>query len=144
MFSENGLLVDIDALKDSILSADIFVLGFQRFSKRLLIDTRSNHKSEPLLAIVEPVNTANERYQWLLKHRPDFRLPETFLFAVWPHSIKYLTEIQIIEAIYSKMASQMTKPKKQFETILNELEQLEHENLESSIRGTNGWKTIWP
>jgi hypothetical protein len=144
MFSENGMLIDIDALKDSILSADLFVLGFQGFSKRLLIDTRSNHRAEPLLTIVEPVNTANERYQWLSKHRADFRLPETFFFAVWPHSIKYLTEIKIIEVIYSKIAGQMTNPEKQFENILNELEQLEHENLVASIQGTKGWETIWP
>jgi hypothetical protein len=50
------MLVDIDALKDSIHSTDLFVLGFQGFSKRLLIDTRSNHRAELLLTIVEHEN----------------------------------------------------------------------------------------
>jgi len=35
MFSEDGLLIDIEILKNRISSAEIFVLGFRGLSKRL-------------------------------------------------------------------------------------------------------------
>lgn len=96
MYTENGLSVDLDQIRRVIKDADVFAVAFRLFPERLLIDTRYDKRNPdrdcgmPMVAIVDPVATLQERFFWLGQHRPTLGTPESFQFFYWPHSIRHL------------------------------------------------------
>ena len=111
MFTENGLLVDIAEVQEIVAKADVFTVAFRLFPERLLIDTRHDAADPegpsgmPMVAIVDPVATVQERYFWLGQHRPSLGMPESFEFFFWPHSIRYLEETGVWAAIRNRIES---------------------------------------
>jgi hypothetical protein len=98
MYTENGLSIDLDQVRDVIRSGDVFAVAFRLFPERLLIDTRYDvHDLEgrcgmPMVSIVDPVATLQERFFWLGQHRPGLGMPQDFRFFYWPHSVRFLEE----------------------------------------------------
>ena len=98
MYTENGLLVDISEIAEIVRHADVFAVSFRLFPERLLIDTRHDESDEsgacslPMVAIVDPVVSVQERFFWLGQHRPSLGMPQNFMFFHWPHSARYLEE----------------------------------------------------
>ncbi|MBF6600942.1 MAG: hypothetical protein IVW36_10580 [Dehalococcoidia bacterium] len=92
MCTENGLQVDISEVREIVATADVFTIGFRLFPERLIIDTRFDEKELPMVAIVDPVETLQERYFWLGQHRPSLGMPRDFMFFAWPHTPNYLVE----------------------------------------------------
>ena len=98
MYTENGLSVDIGQIRRVIENADVFAVAFRLFPERLLIDTRYDARNPdgdcgmPMVAVVDPVATLQERFFWLGQHRPTLGTPDSFQFFYWPHSIRYLEE----------------------------------------------------
>ena len=92
MYTENGLLVDLPEIEEIVGSADVFAGSFRLFPERLLIDTRHDGREIPMVAIVDPVSSVQERFFWLGQHRPSLGLPKHFQFFYWPHSVGYLRE----------------------------------------------------
>ncbi len=78
MYTENGLLVDIAEIDEIVRNADVFAAGFRLFPERLLIDTRHDENEMPMVAIVDPVATLQERFFWLGQHRPSLGTAEGF------------------------------------------------------------------
>jgi hypothetical protein len=98
MYTENGLLVDIAEVEHIVKHADVFAAAFRLFPERLLIDTRHDPSDPdgpsgtPMVAIVDPVVSIEERFFWLGQHRPALGMPKSFEFFFWPHSTLYLEE----------------------------------------------------
>lgn len=111
MYTENGLLVDIGELREIIASGDVFTAAFRLFPERLLIDTRYDREDPngpsgmPMVAIVDPVATVQERFFWLGQHRPSLGMPWNFQFFFWPHSIRYLDESGLWATIRDRIVS---------------------------------------
>ncbi len=103
MYTENGLLVDVQEIQDIVGSADVFAGSFRLFPERLLIDTRHDGSEIPMVAIVDPVSSVQERFFWLGQHRPSLGLPQSFKFFYWPHSIGYLAESGIWAKIVERV-----------------------------------------
>ncbi|MEX0750137.1 MAG: hypothetical protein WD359_04940, partial [Dehalococcoidia bacterium] len=95
MYTENGLLVDLREINHIVRNADVFAAAFRLFPERILVDTRHDATDPdgpcgmPMLAIVDPVATLQERYFWLGQQRPALGTPKHFQFFFWPHSIRY-------------------------------------------------------
>ena len=98
MYTENGLVIDLDRVQNVAREADVFAIAFRLFPERLLIDTRFDANDPtgpcgtPMVAVVDPVATLEERMFWLGQHRPGLGMPEKFNFFYWPNSIGYLEE----------------------------------------------------
>ena len=111
MHTENGLLVDLKEIHTIVNNADVFAAAFHLFPERLLIDTRFDpHDRDgacamPMVAIVDPVATVQERFFWLGQHRPTLGMPKNFMFFFWPHSIRYLEESGVWAAIRERVVS---------------------------------------
>jgi hypothetical protein len=109
MYTENGLLVDLSEIQHIIKHSDVFAAMFRLFPERVLIDTRYTEDDPdgpcamPMMAIVDPVATVQERYFWLGQQRPTLGMPEHFNFFYWPHSIRYLEESGIWGAIRERV-----------------------------------------
>jgi hypothetical protein len=100
------MMVDLEELKYVVDNADVFTIGFRLFPDRLIIDTRSEGESGPMVRVVEPVTSVEERFFWLGKERPQFGAPERFSFFIWPHSVRYFEESGLGDMIRQRLSSE--------------------------------------
>lgn len=139
VFTENGMMVDLEELRKVVENADVFAIGFRTFPQRLIIDARSADSQGTMVRVVEPVATVEERFFWLGKERPSFGVPERFTFFVWPHSLRYFEESglgQIIrERVHPEADSQVAES-------MHRLFALEHQSTIDAVTGKN-YHTIW-
>jgi hypothetical protein len=99
LFTENGVVIDFEEVRKVIDNADVFTIGFRTFPERLIVDARTTDSEGPMLEVVEPVGTVEERFFWLGQRRPAFGVPQNFTFFIWPHSVGYLEESGIMDRI---------------------------------------------
>src|SRR5207247_9264630 len=86
MRSENGILVDVGEVAGIVDKADVLLVGFANFSERLLVDTRSDRQTRPLIRVVPSLGSYQDRIFWLGQNRPTLGMPNGFSFLNWPHS----------------------------------------------------------
>jgi len=143
MYGETGLLVDIKEIETVVQEADVFAAGFRLFPERLLIDPRHNDEEMPMVAIVDPVATVQERFFWLGQHRPSLGMPGSFEFFYWPHSARYLQESGLWQAICDRIvASGFNGARETCDEALRDLIERERRATVEAIRGTH-YQTLW-
>jgi len=143
MLTENGIEVDMNAVREVLQNADVLTLGFPIFPERLLVDTRFNDDAGPLVAVVPPASSVQERYLWLGQHRGQFGLPKNFSFFVWPHSIRGLEERDALRPLRERLATISSDAVAELDKAVRRLEELERQALAHAIVGADGWGTIW-
>jgi hypothetical protein len=143
VFTENGVMIDLDELRKVVAECDVFAIGFRLFPQRLMVDTRTSDEVGPMAELVEPVNTVEERFFWLGKRRPSFGVPERFTFFVWPHSLALLVECGVADNIRQRLvASERPEMAEAADRALEELERLERDAVREAIVGKNH-HTLW-
>ncbi len=144
MFTENGLMVDLDELRKVVSECDVFTIGFRLFPQRLIVDTRAMAEEGPMVEVVEPVGTVEERFFWLGKRRPQFGVPERFTFFVWPHSLAFLVDCGLPDRIRERVgAAEPSGASQAIEEALAELRRLEQQSVQEALRGEN-YHALWP
>jgi hypothetical protein len=144
VYSENGLLVDLTEVEKVVDLCDVFTIIFQTFPERLLVDNRISSREGPLVAVVEPVATVEERYHWLGRKRPSFGPPERFMFFLWPHTIAFLEQCGVVARIRRRCeASNWSEAVSMFDKALANLREKEQRATWAAISGEN-YRTIWP
>lgn len=144
MFTENGVLIDLDELRHVVDDCDVFTVGFRLFPERFIVDTRYTESAVTMAEVVQPVNTVEERFFWLGKRRPQFSPPERFTFFIWPHSMRFLEESGVADKIRQRVGgSAFPESDVALDTALSELQGLEHKAVADAITGKN-CHTIWP
>jgi hypothetical protein len=142
VFTENGVMIDLEELRKVVESCDVFTVGFRLFPQRVLVDTRSTDAEGPMIEIVEPVNTIEERFFWLGQRRPSFGVPERFTFFIWPHSISYLEESGVMDQIRKRIYPQDPERGRQVAHVLYQLHVMEQQAVQDAISGKN-YHTLW-
>jgi hypothetical protein len=149
MHAENGLLIDLRQVGEVIRRADVFAVSFQLFPERLLIDTRHDASDAtgrcalPMVAIVDPVASVQERYFWLGQHRPALGTPQAFMFFHWPHSVRYMEESGVWRAVRERIgASGFAGAEETCDAALRDLLERERQATRAAIRGERH-HTIW-
>jgi len=144
VYTENGLLVDLAEVEKVVDLCDVFTVIFRLFPERLLVDGRSSPREGPLVALVEPVATVEERYHWLGRERPSFGPPEHFMFFLWPHSIAFLEQCGVVARIRRRCeAGGGPEAASMFDKALTELGEKERRATLAAITGED-CRTIWP
>ena len=144
MYSENGVMVDFNEINKLIETADVFAVGFTAFAERLLIDSRSNEAETPLMQVVQPKGSAQERVRWLNRRRPSLGAPQTFSFVAWPHSAAFLVESGVWDMLRDKVgAASDPNIDTQCAIALSRLHDLDHAATLSLIKGER-CTTLWP
>jgi hypothetical protein len=103
MFTENGVMIDLEEVRKVVDSCDVFTIGFRLTPERLIVDTRTTNDEGPMIEVVEPVGTVEERFFWLGQRRPKFGVPQSFTFFVWPHSIRYLEDSGMMDRVRQRI-----------------------------------------
>jgi len=144
VYTENGLLVDLAEVEKVVDECDVFTIIFRLFPERLLVDGRVSQRDGPLVALVEPVATVEERYHWLGRARPGFGPPEHFTFFLWPHSIAFLEQCGVAARIRRRCeATDWPGAAAVFDKALTELREKERRATLAAITGED-CRTIWP
>lgn len=135
-------MIDLEELRKVVENCDVFTVGFRLFPERLIVDTRENDQDGPMIEVVEPVSTVEERFFWLGQRRPSFGVPQQFMFFVWPHSIRYLTECGLMERIRQRLGHAGHDLSGQVDQALVRLQRLEDQATFEAITGRN-YHTLW-
>jgi hypothetical protein len=144
MQSENGVLIDVGQVRQVVENADVFVIGFSNFPERLLVDARTDAKTGPLVQVVEPLGSIEERLFWLGKERGNFGMPQSFTFFAWPHSISYLQECGIWQRARDRVNADGDAAAAQAcDAALERLDGLDRAVLVAAVKGER-YVTLWP
>ena len=144
MFTENGLMVDLERVQKAVMESDVFTIGFLAFAERLLVDTRTlGERCGPMVALVDPVETVEDRFFWLGQRRPQLGVPERFTFFVWPHSLWLLERHGVVEELRSRCKIELwPEMSRQIDDLLDELRKLESRAVRNAVTGES-FHTVW-
>jgi len=140
MRSENGILIDVGEVASIVDKADVFLVGFANFSERLLVDTRSDGATRPLVRVVASLGSFQERIFWLGRNRPTLGVPRDFSFINWPHSPGFLEESGIWDRIRSRVDADNAAA---CDRAIERLTRLELKTMLDAIHGDRH-VTLWP
>lgn len=136
------MMVDLDEVRRVVENADVFTVGFRTFPDRLIVDTRSHDDISPMIRVVEPVATVEERFFWLGKERPAFGVPERFTFFIWPHSIRFFEESGLGDIVRQRVYAVDSDCGPQMAEAMTRLVTLERKAEFDAITGHN-YHTLW-
>ncbi len=145
MLTENGLMIDQDAVNELLEKADVLTIGFTLFPQRLMMDVRSTVDGSvgPLVTLVDPVASVQERYLWLGRHRGMFGAPQAFSFFVWPHTLRYLVESNALRLMRQRLESLPGNGAEQLDTAIARLVALENDEFRRAVVGADHYRTLW-
>ncbi len=144
MFTENGVQIDLEEVGKVVDECDVFTIGFGMFPERVIIDTREGKDVGPLMQVVEPVTSVEERFHWLGRERSAFGIPERFSFFVWPHSLEFLESCGLGRRIRDVLrASESPEVARMIDEALAELRRLERRSVQQALAG-EGYHALWP
>lgn len=135
-------MIDLDEVRKVVDVCDVFTIGFHLFPERLVVDTRVQGEEGPLIEVVEPVDTVEERFFWLGKRRPSFGVPEQFTFFIWPHSVRYLHECGLTDRMRNRLTAAWADAGEAFDAEMSHVERLERRAVIEAIAGRNH-HTLW-
>ena len=140
---DNDYELNVDEIVQTVESAEVLTLRFVVLSQRLLIDTRFSSIDGPMLKLVPPVKTAEERFRSLKQLRPRFRIPEKICSVWWPKHIESLTTSGVWPAIARRIIDSGSPDAAQLcEDIFQEMLMLEREEIRNAILG-KGYQALW-
>lgn len=144
MFTENGVLIDLEEVGKVVDTSDVFTIGFRMFPQRVIIDARETGEVGPMVQVVEPVDSVEERFHWLGRERPAFGVPERFAFFVWPHSLEFFGSSGLPQRLRDRLrASERPEVARMADEALEELRRLERQAVQQALAG-EGYHTLWP
>jgi hypothetical protein len=144
MYGDNGVLVDFEKMGLIIDGAGVFAFGFPHFPERLLVDARSNEREGPLVQVVEPAGSPQQRLTWLYRRRPSLGAPQTLSFLVWPHSVSFLVDSAVWDRIRRRVSADVeSEVRAQCDLALKQLQNLDLSASQAVLRGEQ-CVNLWP
>jgi hypothetical protein len=138
---QDDLGVDLSEVLAVVNTAEVFVVMFYLFERRLLVDTRTSAGEPPLIRVVDRVRSSEERFRELLRLRPRFGSPERIVAFQWPRSVRTLIESGVWEAIETRVSSLGT-PENAVLAVRSELQWEERNEELKAVRGEEPYRTL--
>lgn len=136
--------VDIEAVRQVIRNADVFVVRFGLVEHRLMVDARPDNEGRPYIKIVPPVSSPEERYRFLQRERPGLAPPEQITVFQWPRSITVMRDTGLWDVIEERLVEVAGEPAAQMaREAFREGRRLERADTAALIRGGEGYETLW-
>ena len=141
--TENDYPVDLSEITQVIRTADVMLIRFTMFDKRLLVDARYDGEEGPLAKIVPRAGSAAERFRSLKQLRPRFPLPKNIVSFTWPMYISSLQRLGVWQVIVERFQSSgFDDAGRGCQDVLAELLVEEQRQIVSAITG-EGYETLW-
>lgn len=138
---DDDLGVDLSEVLSVINTAEVFVVMFQIFERRLLVDTRHTDADPPLVRVVDRVRSSDERFRELMRLRPRFPAPERIVAFSWPRSVRTLVESGVWQAIQDRLGS-LGVAESTLLAVLHELQWEERNEEIKAVKGVEPYRTL--
>jgi hypothetical protein len=140
---DNDFNIDLVDIASTVKSGEVLTIRFIAVGQRLLLDFRATEIDGPMVRVVTPVRSVEERYRMLRQARPRFAPPEKIEAIWWPRYARSLTSTGIWSAVMERVTeSGHVDAVRQAEDALAELIRLEREQQRDAVRG-EGFRTLW-
>lgn len=136
--------IDLDEVRRVIDAAEVLVIRFSITDRRLLLDTRTLGAEGPIVRVVPPVASGEERFRALRAMRPAFPPPSRILTFLWPRHARSLVESGLWDHLARRaVAIGWSGTAADCDAAIRELTESEREVERAAIRGDDGFKTLW-
>lgn len=140
---DNDFNIDLVDIASTLRANDVITIRFVAVGQRLLLDFRTTEIDGPLIKVVDPVKSVEERYRMLRKLRPRFVSPERIVSIWWPRFAHSLESTGIWGEVMTRVTESGHIEAVRFaEDTLSELLKLERTQQRDAVRG-EGFKTLW-
>lgn len=140
---DNASRIDLAAIGSALRTNDVVVVRFVIIAERLLLDFRASEIDGPLVRVVQPAKSVEERYQLLKQLRPRFDAPARIVAIGWPRFAASLRTTGLWDAVLERISgSGHPEAVRQAAAALDELCALERARQREAIAGT-GFRTLW-
>ncbi|MBI2766219.1 MAG: hypothetical protein HYX53_09940 [Chloroflexi bacterium] len=140
---DNDFSIDLSDISSTIRASEVVTLRFVAVGHRLLLDFRTTELDGPMVRVVEPVKSIEERYRSMRRLRPRFAPPEKIVAVWWPRFVHSLKTTGVWDEIMRRVSDTgHVDAVRNAEDALQALIELEAEQQHSAIRG-QGFKTLW-
>lgn len=140
---DNDFSIDLADIASTVRTSEVITVRFVAVGQRLLLDFRTTELDGPLVRVVEPVKSVEERYRSLKRMRPRFGAPEKIVAVWWPRFASSLRPTGVWEAVMERVSETgHVGAVRKAEEALDELVELERTQQRSAITGA-GFRTLW-
>jgi len=141
---DGEFVLDMDDVIQGIQKADVMSIFFPALRKSMVIDTRFNPNSGPMISLLPMVGSPEERLQSLGRLRPGFPQVNELTIVEWTRYVDSLLTLGVWDQIVDRFKErQQVEAVADCEKVLKKLRCLEREELVAVVLGTNH-RTIWP
>lgn len=136
--------VDLDEVFKVIEAADVLVVRFDIMQKRLLVDFRVKSGIGPMIALVAPAESVEDRFRSIKRMRPEFPFPERVMSFQWPRSMRVLLASGAWQRLVDRMgALGGDESVNDCGRAMQHLESEEREEVTRAIKGADHYQTLW-
>jgi hypothetical protein len=140
---DNDYSIDLDDIVSTLSGSDVVVMRFVALGQRLLLDFRATELEGPMVRVVAPVKSVQDRYKELKVIRPRFPTPERITAVLWPRFARSLRDSPAWTEVLARIsdtghADSVRAAKDALEQIIA----LEHRTECEAVRG-EGFRTLW-
>ena len=140
---DNDFNIDLVEIASTVRTNDVIAIRFVAVGQRLLPDFRTTEIDGPLVRVVDPVKSVEERYRNLRKLRPRFGPPERIVAIWWPRFASSLETTGVWKEVMERVSeSGHVDSVRAAEDTLAELIQMERAQQKDAVRG-DGFRTLW-
>lgn len=141
---DNDYNVDVAEVASTIRTHDVVIIRFITLGERLLLDFRSSDIDGPLVKLVEPVRSVQERYKSLRAMRPRFADPEKIVSVFWPRFARSLEETGVWpEVVRRVIESGHAESVREAEAQLEDVLRKERAHQRDAVSGSDRFRTLW-
>jgi hypothetical protein len=137
--------IDLDEVRRVIDMAEVLVIRMSVTDRRVLVDARTNEDFGPMIKVVPPAESAQERFRALKAMRPRFRVPERIVTFHWPRHARALGESGVWDHLCRRLVSlggpaSAAQCDEAYQQLVEEERLIEI----AAVRGGEGFQTLWP
>jgi hypothetical protein len=137
----DDLGVDLSEVLAVINTAEVFVVMFALFERRLLVDTRNTPNDPPLIRVVDRVRSSDERFRELMRLRPRFPAPERIIAFQWPRTVRTMIESGVWQSIQDRLSS-LGVAENTLLAVMHELQWEERNEEIKAVKGEEPYRTL--
>jgi hypothetical protein len=141
---DNDFNVDLAEIVATVRTHDVVIIRFITIGERLMLDFRSSGIDGPLVKLVEPVRSVQERYRHLRQMRPRFSDPQKIVSVFWPRFARSLEETGVWQEIIARVVDAgHPDAVRDAERELSAVLERERAHQRDAVAGSERFKTLW-
>lgn len=135
---------DLTPILQAVDAADVLVVRFPYFEKRLLVDLRAAERDLPVITLVPQASGIEERFRSVKQARPGLPLPDRIVSFQWPRHAQVMEAAGVWQHLVGRVIAAGGKAAEGrcAEAMRAMLEEERRETMRA-IRGSERYETIW-